>query len=595
MNTMVATKPEVPEIICAGKKTASGRSWQYRLFDHAACVALREEAGLDDTLAQLLAMRHVNPTEVGDFLNPTLKKLLPDPSHLHDMDRAVKRLIQAIKSQETIGIIGDYDVDGACSTAILVHYLKHMHVACHFIIPDRILDGYGPQPHLIERLQHKGCSLIITLDCGSTATAALAFAQKQRLDLIVIDHHSMQEIPDTFALVNPNRPDQTSNLTNLCAAGVVFIYLVGVNRALRQQGYWNQAPEGDLRDYLDLVALATVCDVMPLTGLNRAFVKWGLDKLRHPRPGIQTLMAVIGIKEITNAYHLGFVIGPHINAGGRVGSPDIGTKLLLSDHKDEGRLLAEKLKDCNNERRDLEKKAISHASHLAKDLVSQNVRFLVIHQSDWHPGIIGIVAGRIKDMFHRPVAILCGSGDSVKGSVRSIPGIHAGNIMQNLVNSGTLIQGGGHAMAAGLTVHEENIHALQSRANMAVSINAVSHPHTDVDMILSPSGATVHLIKNFNTLAPYGNGNPTPTCIITHAIIEHIRDIKGEHIGLTLSDAAGGRLDGIAFRTSQSILGDMIHMNKGKPCHFLGTLSLNAWNGNERPQLIISDVCEANP
>jgi len=256
------------------------------------------------------------------------------------------------------------------------------------------------------------------------------------------------------------------------------------------------------------------------------------------------------------------------------------------------RVLAEQLKTFNGKRRDLEKEAISHACSLAKELVAQKHRFLVIHKADWHPGIIGIVAGRVKDMFHRPVAILCGRGDAVKGSARSIPGVHVGNLMQDLVHAGVLTHGGGHGMAAGLSLHEDSIEAFQTRANAAVLVSDVSNPITEVDLVLSPTGVRVELIKSLDTLAPYGNGNPTPTCVITHAIIEHIRDIKGEHLGLTLSDASGGRLEGIAFRTSQGILGDMIHMNKGKPCHLLGTLSINAWNGNERPQLIITDLCE---
>jgi single-stranded-DNA-specific exonuclease len=577
----------------AGAHTASGLPWVAR-GDERTALAMAQQHGISELLAGILAGRHVALDHVPQFLNPTLRDLLPDPFHLKDMDKAAARIAKALQLGEKIAIFGDYDVDGATSSALLHHYLAPLGAKLRFYIPDRMKEGYGPNIAAFETLIDEGASLIITVDCGTMAHDSVAAANNRGVDVVILDHHlSSGALPAAHAIVNPNRVDETSPYTYLCAAGVTFLLLIALNKHLRDEGFFAQNHEPNLLALLDLVALGTVCDVMPLSGLNRALVAQGLKVMgQRNQPGLAALADVARLHEAPSTYHLGYVLGPRINAGGRVGESALGVKLLTGEDDNTLRAIATTLDTHNAERQAIEAGVREQATEKARH--QSNAPVLVIAGEGWHPGVIGIVAGRLKEQFSRPAAVIALEGGIGKGSARSVPGADMGAAIHAAQVEGIITSGGGHAMAAGFTVPEGNIPALQQflcdRLSAAVTAYGESRSRK-LDGWLSVSAATAELIADIQQAAPFGLGNPSPRFGIKNARIIHRKVMKEQHLRLVLADDSGkNRLNAVAFNVGESQLGAWLATMP--VLHLAGELSLNRWQGVDTPQFIIEDAAK---
>lgn len=573
--------------------TASGLAWTSRAEDPRLALAMAQQHGISELLAGILAGRGVTLDAVPQFLAPTLRDQLPDPFHLRDMDKAIARIQGAIAAKETIAIFGDYDVDGATSTALLMHYLAPLGVPLIPYIPDRAKEGYGPSIAAFESLIAQGASLIITVDCGTMAHAPIARANAQGVDVVVLDHHlSGPDLPAAHALVNPNRFDETSPLRHLAAVGVTYLLLIALNKTLREAGFFAQQKEPNLLALLDLVALGTVCDVMPIAGLNRAFVTQGLKLLgTRQQRGLAALADAARLNEPPSAYHLGFIYGPRINAGGRVGDAALGVRLLTCADDGERQDIALKLHQHNAERQAIEAGVLEQA--MAQAQMQQNAPVIVVAGEGWHQGVIGIVAGRLKEKFSRPAAAIAVENGVAKGSARSVTGADMGAAIHAAVTTGILTHGGGHAMAAGFSLDAANIPALQSflieRLGAAVTAYAEARVRK-LDGWLSCAAATPELLADIARAAPYGLGNPSPRFGLRHARILHRSVMKDKHLRLVLGDATGGRLNAVAFHVGDSQLGAWLATLP--ELHLAGELSLNRWQGQESPQFIIEDAAK---
>ena len=580
--------------------SALKQPWHDRLDDAGAARALAmvQLYGFSDLLARVLAGRGVAIADAEAWLEPTLRGLMPDPDTLRGMGTAVARLQLAIETRETVAIFGDYDVDGAASAALLAEFLRH--AGCPFLvhIPDRIFEGYGPNNAAIAELHKAGAQLLVTVDCGTTSAEPIAFATTLGLDALVLDHHQAPELlPAAHAIVNPNRQDDMSGLGHLCAAGVVYMVLVGLNRALRLAGFWTaERPEPDLRQALDLVALATVADVVPLRGLNRAFVTRGLEIMRaRRRPGISALVDVAGADGPPRPYHLGFLIGPRINAGGRIGDAALGAKLLLTQDVAEAARIAADLDRLNRERQVVEVATVAAAEAEALQALGiEEKGVLVITAGEgWHPGVVGLVAARLKERFQRPAIAIALHGALGTGSGRSIPGVDLGRAIRAAVEAGVLVKGGGHAMAAGLTLQTPQLGALRAFLEAYLS-GAVEQARgaagLAIDAALTAAGATPALLESLERAGPFGQGNPEPVFVFpAHRIIE--AGVVGTgHIRLTAASSDGTRLKAIAFRAAGQPLGEAIMRARGSALHLAGTLSLNRWGGRTSVQLRLLDA-----
>jgi single-stranded-DNA-specific exonuclease len=581
----------------------TGQRWEQRL-DQAGrnrALAMAQTYGISELVARVLAGRNVGLSEVEPFLDPTLKSLMPDPSSLVDMDRAAERLAKAIRSGQRVAIFGDYDVDGACSSALLKRYLDHYGVPAEIYIPDRIFEGYGPNPAAIRELAGRGAGLIVTVDCGSTSHDALAAAADLGVDVVVIDHHQVgSSLPPCHALVNPNREDDLSGQGHLCAAGVVFMVLVAVQRLLRQVQHEGHA-RIDLLSLLDLVALGTVCDVVPLKGLNRAFVVKGLAAARLlANPGLAALVRSSGIGGPLKPYHFGFLIGPRINAGGRIGDAALGSRLLTLDSPAEADAIAARLEELNRERQAMEKVMLqqAEAEALAEYRDGTGPAIFVAAQEGWHAGIVGLIASRLKDQLRRPAfAIAFGASGMGTGSGRSITGFDLGRVVRQAVEEGLLVKGGGHAMAAGLTVERSKLGALRSffeekagdRIEQLSAINRLK-----IDGALSASGTTMELVDRLESAGPYGAGHPQPVFAVPRHRVVDVRAVGAGHLKVTLAGADGSRLDAMAFRQAESELGRALIDGRGQEFHVAGTIAAEHWQGNRRIQLRIVDAARAN-
>lgn len=569
--------------------TASGLAWVPRAADTRTALAIAQQHGLPELLASILAGRGVGVDDAPQYLAPTLRDQLPDPFHLKDMDKAVARIVRAIERRETIAIFGDYDVDGATSTALLWHVLHPLGVRVLPYIPDRAKEGYGPTTPAFETLIADGATLIITVDCGTMAHVPIAHAHARGVDVVVIDHHlSGGDLPAAYALVNPNRFDETSDQRQLAAVGVTFLLLVALNKSLREKG----VPTTDLLGLLDMVALGTVCDVMPLTGLNRAFVTQGLKLLGQRRQqGLAALADVAALHEPPSAYHLGFIYGPRINAGGRVGEAGLGVRLLTSTDMGELQDTALRLHRHNAERQAIEAGVLEQA--LAQAHSQANAPVIVVAGEGWHPGVIGIVAGRLKEKFSRPAAVISLEAAVGKGSARSVTGADMGAAIHAAVQRGLITSGGGHAMAAGFSLHADQCDALRDflceRMARAVADYAESRVRK-LDGWISCAGATPELLEMIGRAAPYGLGNPSPRFGIAHARIIHRTVMKDKHLKLVLADEAGGRLDAVAFNVGDSQLGAWLATLPS--LHLAGELTMNRWQGRQSPQFIVEDAAK---
>ena len=578
-------------------RSFSGRRWLLTESNDEAVRALAPE--MPFVLARLLLARGVTADGAADYLSPTLKRLLPEPLTLKDMDKAVARVLAAIASSERIAVLGDYDVDGSCSAALLHDFLATVGAPPRLYIPDRMTEGYGPNASAMLRLKEEGAGLVITVDCGAGAVDALTAARQAGLDVIVLDHHAVEREPPCVAHVNPNRRGDTSGLGHVCAAGIVFLFLVALNRALRDAGRYSGKAEPDLREYLDLVGLATVCDVVPLVGVNRAFVQAGLAKLaKLERPGLAALAAVAGVAPPFTPYHLGFVLGPRINAGGRVGRCGLGVDLLTANSSDAEEFAAA-LDTHNRERQAIEKLILDEA--IAQAAVQDNSPFLFLAGEGWHPGVVGIVAGRLKDRFAKPAFVAGfegGPNNKIigRGSARSIVGVDIGAIVRAAREAGALDAGGGHAMAAGFLLRPEQADPFRAflTAEFAKYVDVSSLVATlSLDGVVSPAGATASLVSDIARAGPFGAGNPEPVLAVPDVQVVFADVVGKDHVRLRLAGSDGARLDAIAFRTADTDLGRALLSARGKRIHTAGRLRADEWNGRARVQLHLEDAAPA--
>ncbi|MBX3502845.1 MAG: single-stranded-DNA-specific exonuclease RecJ [Alphaproteobacteria bacterium] len=580
------------------EKSACGRRWISRAADDRSALAIAQRHGLPDAVARLLAARGVAIDEVGDFLEPTLRRFLPDPSHLKDMDAAIARLAGAVTRGERIAVYGDYDVDGATSSALLLRFFRGVGADIVAYIPDRLTEGYGPNAAALLKLKAQGVAVAVTVDCGITAFAPLDAAAEAGLDVIVIDHHVAEPLlPRAVAVVDPNRLDETSPHRQMAAVGVAFLLIVGVNRALRVAGrYGANRPEPDLRQWLDLVALGTVCDVVPLTGVNRAFVRQGLRVMRERgNAGLVALAEVARMNEAPGTFHAGFLLGPRVNAGGRVGQADLGTRLLSTDDPHEAGALALRLDQFNAERRAIEQAVLDAAlARIGEPPVLPPA--IVVMDDGWHPGVIGIVASRLVERFHRPVFVIGYDGDVGKGSGRSVRGVDLGSIVIAARQSGLLINGGGHAMAAGLTVARSMAEAFADFMVERVAAqmpNGALVPSLSLDGAVAASGLTLDFLRTLERCAPFGVGNPEPRFALSSMVVSWWQGVGENHVRCQLTGSDGARVNAIAFRAGGRPLGDALTNTAGAPLHIAGVARVNRWNGREDVQFQIEDAALA--
>lgn len=531
-----------------------------------------------------------------EFVDPTLRNLMPDPATLNDMDNAAGRIADAIERRETVAIFGDYDVDGACSSALMARFLKHYGVQHSIYIPDRIFEGYGPNPDAMRELAAKGASLIVTVDCGTNSAPSITAARQAGADVVVLDHHQVGgDLPeDAVAIVNPNREDDISQQGHLCAAGVVFLTLVQVAKILRARG---KGPAPDLLSMLDLVALATVCDVVPLKGVNRAFVVKGLLVARgQSNVGLAALARIARIGEPLNAFHLGYLIGPRINAGGRIGDAGLGARLLTLDDPAMADRIAMELDRLNQERQAMEAEMLMEAEAEASLEISGGAgASVIVTASDrWHPGIVGLLASRLKEKARRPAFAIAFNANGVgSGSGRSISGLDLGKLVRGAVEKGLLVKGGGHAMAAGITIERGNLGALRAylEEEAADIVSRLRENRSlSIDGALAASGATVALYEALQKAGPYGSAHPQPLLALPHHVLADVRGVGRDHVRVTLRGADGKRVNAIAFRAAEGDLGRFLFNNIGRSVHVAGNLSLNHWNGSVSPQIQILDA-----
>jgi single-stranded-DNA-specific exonuclease len=592
-----------PRAFLGVERSVCGRVWRDRLDERAASAALAitQRHGTPELLARILAGRGVSVPDVPAYLDPSVRQLMPDPDTLTDMPVAAARLADAVKSGERVAIFGDYDVDGATSAAVLSRFLHHAGLDPLIHIPDRLFEGYGPNVEAVKSLAAQGATLLVTVDCGTTSPDALMEARRLGMETIVIDHHQVgEELPPALAVVNPNRQDCLSGLGQLAAVGLVFMTVVAVNRELRRRGFWNDArTEPDLLDLLDMVALGTVADVAPLTGLNRAFVSKGLIAMRRrERVGLTALMDVARLSGPPEPWHLGFLLGPRINAGGRIGRADLGVQLLLEEDSTQAGALAAELDRLNRERQVIEQAAVAEAEAEAQAALGTEDRasVVVVAGESWHPGVVGLVAGRLKEKFGRPAfAIAFGEVGAGAGSGRSIQGVDLGTAVRHAVAQGLLTKGGGHAMAAGITIARDALPRFRAFMEETLATSVQAARQSDVLLIdgaVSAAAADSALVNMIGSAGPYGSGNPEPMLALPGHTLAYAEE-AGAHVRVRLRARDGATLSAIAFRAAGQALGRGLIERRGQTVHAAGSLYVDRWQGVERVQFRISDIAPA--
>jgi single-stranded-DNA-specific exonuclease len=588
------------------ESSATGRAWRDRLDARGAAraLAIAQRHDLPELLARILAGRNVEVDAVEAFLDPTIKRSMPDPNVLTAMPEAAARIADAVQRGETVAIFGDYDVDGATSAAVLARFLRHAGIEPLIHIPDRLFEGYGPNVEAVRALAARGTTLLVTVDCGTTSIEPLAQARALGVDVVVIDHHQADEaLPPALAIVNPNRRDDLSGLGYLAAVGLTFMTVVAVNRLLRSRGFWTaDRPEPDLLLFLDDVALGTVADVVALTGLNRAFVAKGLIALRQRnRVGHTSLMDVARLNGPPEAWHLGFLLGPRINAGGRIGRADLGVRLLLEDDPVEAARIAAELDRLNRERQMIEMDTVAQAEAEAVAAlgIEEKGAVVVTAAEGWHPGIVGLVAARLKEKFGRPAfAIALEPGGIGTGSGRSIPGVDIGRAVRRAVAEGLLEKGGGHAMAAGVTVRKAALAQLRAFLEATLAADVVIARRANgllIDGAVSASAANVELVAMIERAGPFGSGNPEPVIALPAHTIVYAEEAGQAHIRVRLKSADGAYVNAIAFRAGGQKLGAALLQNRGRQVHAAGSFALDRWQGEERVQFRLTDIAPAEP
>ncbi|MEQ9505688.1 MAG: single-stranded-DNA-specific exonuclease RecJ [Hyphomonas sp.] len=577
--------------------SVGGRRWRLAEPDQRHVQSLMPAVGGSDLLARLLAARGVQAADASGYLSPTLREFFPDPSSFADMDKAADVILDAMLEDRKVVVFADYDVDGGTSSAILARYFRAWGRELGLYVPDRLEEGYGPSPEAFRLLKAQGAELVITVDCGAAAVKALDEANAIGLPIVVIDHHLMSgAVPKTAALVNPNRPDCNSGQGHLAAAGVVFVFVAAMNRLAKARGISPPAGLPDLMPLLDLCALGTLCDMAPLTGVNRAFVRQGLSMMaRDQNPGLRALADVSGIGKIETVYHATFLLGPRLNAGGRVGDPWLAAKLLATDDRAEAIELAERLHALNDERKALEAAILDAATAQAERALAANpARGVIIAAGEgWHPGVIGIVAGRLKDRFHLP-SIVIGWGDGLgpvaKGSGRSVKGVNLGAAISEAARQGVILSGGGHAMAGGLSMDPDQLAGFDAWMLDHMSAFAAERDAAldmDIDAALAPGAATPQLVAGIASIGPFGVGAPEPVFMLTDVSVTGVRRVGTQHLRFTAEDASG-RLESIAWRAEGTPIGDALR--QGGRFSIVGRLKADNWNGRDRVQLETLDV-----
>ncbi len=575
--------------------SVTGKNWILKKFDQEKIVYLKENFSLDEITAKLLVLRNIKREDINSFLNPSIKNLLPNPNSLLDMEKSSLRTLEAIKNKEKIGVFGDYDVDGATSTALLGRYFDELKCSYEIYIPDRKTEGYGPSIKGFKELIKKDVKIIFTVDCGTLSFEAIDFAKNKNVDVIVLDHHQSEiSLPRAYSIVNPNRLDDKSNLQYLCAAGVSFMFLVSINRQLRLIDWFkkNLTNEPNLINYLDLVSLGTVCDVVPLVGLNRAIVKQGLKILKAKENlGLKTLLDICKIETSPSIYHLGYILGPRINAGGRVGKCSHGANLLLNSNPKEVFKLATELDQYNKERKMLEKDLIEKILIESKNKLKDPV--LILQGEHWHEGIIGIVASRLKDKFNKPAIIISLNGDIGKASARSIVGFDIGSVIIAATQEKILLKGGGHKMAGGFSIDISNIEKFKQfiiRKFRNINEDLTQQKPLFLDSKIAPSAINLEFYDKVNVLSPFGSGNPEPRFIIENLKPVNSKIVGDKHIKSVLIGSEGTSVKTIAFNAADNELGAYLLKKNNKTFNIAGKLSLNEWRGQKNVEFIIDDI-----
>src|SRR4051812_5010270 len=592
---------ELPPAFLGVTQSVTGKLWRDRLDPRGAAKALAivQRYQLPEMLARVLAGRDVAIDAVEDFLDPTIRKLMPDPHTVTEMEAAAKRIADAAVRREKVAIFGDYDVDGATSAALLAWHLRHCGLDPLIHIPDRLFEGYGPNTEAVRMLAEKGATLLIAVDCGTTSLEPLAEARRLGMSTVVIDHHQCgDQLPDVDALVNPNRADDLSGLGHLAAVGLVLVTLVAVNRELRLRGFWTaEMPEPDLLGMLHHVALGTVADVAPLVGLNRAFVAKGLIAMRRrDHVGHTALMDVSRLNGPPEAWHLGFMLGPRINAGGRIGRADLGVRLLLEGDVSEAARIAAELDRLNTERRVIEQmaEAQAEAEALASLGLEDKGSVIVTASEGWHPGVVGLVASRLKEKFARPAfAIALEPGGIGTGSGRSISGVDLGKAVRQAVADGLLMKGGGHAMAAGVTLRKERLGEFRAYIESALAADvgkSRNEKELFIDGAITARGATADLVHTLNRAGPFGQANPEPVIALPAHQLAFVDEVGQAHLRVRLKASDGAMVNGIAFRAIGQKLGNALAEHRGQPLHVAGCLAVDRYQGSERVQLRVLDV-----
>ena len=573
----------------------SGKPWFLKNYNQEDLTYIKDNYSLDEITSKLLSIRKIKKEDIYSFLNPVVKNYIPNPNILTDMEKSSLRTYDAIIKNEKIGIFGDYDVDGASSTALLGNYLKELNLDFDIYIPDRKKEGYGPSIQSFKKFLTKKIKLIFTVDCGTLSFEAIDFAKKNNVDVIVLDHHQSEiKLPSAFSIINPNRFDDKSNLQNLCAAGVTFMFLVALNRELRIKKWFqnNNINEPDLINYLDLVSLGTVCDVVPLTGLNRAFVKQGLKIIKLKKNlGIKTLLDICKIESNPTIYHLGFMLGPRINAGGRVGKCSHGANLLLNKDPKKSYLLATELDQFNEERKILE-------ANLLQKILNETIKniddpVLILSGKNWHEGVIGIVAARLKDKLNKPVILISLENNIGKASARSIPGFDIGSVIISATHENILIKGGGHKMAGGFSINIENIDKFKDfviRRFKNINEDFSKEKPIYLDDVISPSAINLEFFNKVALLSPFGPGNPEPKFAIENLKTINGKIVGDKHIKSTLLGKDGSVIKTIAFKSVDKDLGEYLLKKNNKLFNIAGKLSLNEWKGQSNVEFIIDDI-----
>ncbi|WP_108879392.1 single-stranded-DNA-specific exonuclease RecJ [Anderseniella sp. Alg231-50] len=591
-----------PKSFLGVERSITGRRWIPRLQSDRMAQAISQQANVSDIMGRILAARGVLPETAAGFLEPTLRDLMPPAAHMMDVDAGASRLADAVMAGEAIGLIGDYDVDGMTSSALMVDFLTAAGVPPRVHIPHRVDEGYGPSVAAVEDHKAAGVQLLITLDCGVMAHDPLLKARELGMDTVIVDHHQAgDELPQAHAVINPNRQDDTSGQGALCAAGVVMVLIGATSKQLRTRGWWSDSrPEPDLMAMMDLVALGTVCDVVPLVGLNRAYVRQGLKVMaRRDRLGVAALADVARLSRRPDAHSLGFVLGPRLNAAGRIGSAMDGLALLTSHDKGHAMQLAQALEEMNKKRQAIELATVDRAVEQAEAMLGKEAKLpvLVVAGEGWHPGVLGLVASRLKERFDKPAfAIgLPKDGSDASGSARSIAGVNLGLAVQAAVAAGVAVKGGGHAMAAGITLEQDRLGDLRAflEQQLAAEVDAVASIDTlTIDAAIAASGASTRFIEDLDRAGPFGQGNPSPVFALPSHKVVYAARAGADHVRCTLVQSDGTRLKAIAFRAMGTELGEVLLSERQMPLHIAGQLTINDWGGKREGQVFIYDAAE---